>query len=206
MRRSFLVAAIVPALAFAAVSFVNTREAAAGPKIDFDADLGMAFQGGNPSRVDFSAGGGLRLGYRFSLPGTGLYLQPEIGGHYMHLGFNNALGYDYAATVNGGLRFGLSGPVQPNVFAHLGLGILGYQVDSAGDSSGYIGPNADIGAGIDFRIAPGFTLGAQLAYNTVAVPAENSPSAAKWLTVGLTAGFHFGEPRPRPVYVRRYYY
>jgi hypothetical protein len=205
MRRSFLVATLVPALAFAAVSLASTKEAHAGPKVDFDADLGMAFQNGTPSRVDFSAGGGLRLGYRFAIQGTPLYLQPEIGGHYMRLGFDNPSGYDYAATINGGLRFGLSGPVQPNVFAHLGLGILGWQT-GPDESSGYIGPNADIGAGIDFRIARGFTLGAQVAYNTVAVPAANSPTAAKWLTLGLTAGFHFGEPRPRPVYVRRYYY
>ena len=124
----------------------------------------------------------------------------------MHLGFNNALGYDYAATVNTGLRFGLNGPVQPNVFAHLGLGILGYQVDAAGNSAGYLGPNADIGAGLDFRLGRGVTLGAQVAYNAVAVPAANSPNGAKWLTMGMTLGFHFGEPRPRPVYVRRVYY
>src|SRR5277367_874327 len=122
MRRSFLVG-LVPVLAFAAVSFASTREAHAGPVIGLDFDLGTAFQ----NQVDFSAGGGLRLGYRFGIPGSWLYLQPEIGGKYMHFGFNSdSIGYDYAGIVNGGLKLGLSGVVQPNIFGHVGLGIMGF--------------------------------------------------------------------------------
>lgn len=204
MRRSFLAAAIVPALAFAAVSLVNTREAAAGPHLDFDADLGAAFQSAPANRVDFSAGGGLRLGYRFGFHDSPVWIQPEIGGHYMHLGFNDLGGYDYAATVNGGIKLGLQGIVQPNAFAHLGLGILG-STDGYGNSSGFLGPAFDVGLGLDFRLARGFTLGAQVAFNGIAVPTDSEPMA-KWMSFGLTAGFHFGEPRPRPVYVRRVYY
>ena len=210
MRRSFLLA-IIPALAFAAASLVSTREAAAGPKLDFDLDLGTAFQRrAGVSTVDFSGGGGLRLGYRFNIRGSAVYLQPELGGHYMRLGFDSVTGgYNYAATVNGGLKLGLQGIVQPNIFAHVGLGILGYEV--ARDTiSGYLGPAADIGAGIDFRVLPGFTIGAQIAYNTAAVPGEvvgTGPDvSAKWLNFGLTAGFHFMEAPPRRVYVRRGYY
>jgi hypothetical protein len=200
MRRSFLVG-LVPAFAFAAASLAPTREAHAGPIIGVDLDLGTAFQ----NQVDFSGGGGLRLGYRFNFPGSWLYLQPEIGGHYMNFGFNSdSVGYDFAGILNGGLRLGVQGPVQPNIFGHLGLGIMGYVTDAEGDSTGYIGPAADVGAGIDFRIVRGFTLGAQVAYNTVAVPSPNSPDAAKWLSFGLTASFQFWEPQPRPVYVRYY--
>lgn len=200
MRRPFLVG-LVPVLAFAAVSFASTREAHAGPVIGLDLDLGTAFQ----NQVDFSVGAGARLGYRFGIPGSWLYLQPEIGGHYMKFGFNaDNIGYDFAGIVNGGLRLGVQGVVQPNIFGHVGVGIMGYVTDPNGDSVGYLGPAGDVGAGIDFRIVPGFTLGAQVAYNTVAVPSPNSPDAAKWLSFGLTAGFHFWEPRPRPVYVRYY--
>jgi hypothetical protein len=204
MRRSFLVG-LVPVLAFAAVSFASTREAHAGPIIGLDLDLGTAFQ----NQVDFSAGGGLRLGYRFGIPGSWLYIQPELGGHYMRFGFNSdAVGYDYVGIVNGGLKIGLSGIVQPNIFGHLGLGVLGYNAGAQnGDSAGF-GPAADIGAGLDFRVVPGFLLGAQVAFNSVAVPGGINGEdvvAAKWVNFGINASFHFGEPRPRPVYVQPVY-
>lgn len=214
MRRSFLVG-LVPVLAFAAVSFASTREAHAGPIIGLDLDLGTALQsaaprGQNATSVDFSLGGGARLGYRFGIPGSILYLQPEIGGKYMRFGFNSGqIGYDYAGVLNGGLKFGLNGIVQPNIFGHLGIGFMGYNV-SANESQGYLGPAADFGAGIDFKIVPGFLLGAQLAYNSVMVPVADSTApvygAAKWVSFGFNATFHIGEPRPRPVYVQPVYY
>jgi hypothetical protein len=202
MRRSFLVG-IVPALAFAAV-VSSTKEAKAGPHLDLDLDLGTAFQSSNSnvSRIDFSGGLGARLGYRFNIRNSWVYFQPELGGHYMHFGFNSsAIGYDYAGTVNGGLKVGLQGIVQPNIFGHVGLGILAYNTDRF-NSQGYLGPAADIGAGLDFRLLPGFTLGAQVAYNAVTVPAGNE-SAARWVSFGLTAGFHFLDEPVRPV--RRVY-
>ena len=58
------------------------------------------------------------------------------------------------------VKFGLSGVVQPNVFAHLGLGMMGFAIN-ANTSELDTGPAMDIGAGIDFRIVPGFLLGAQ---------------------------------------------
>ncbi len=206
MRRSFLVG-LVPVLAFAAVSFTRTPEAHAGPIIGLDLDLGTAFQ----NRVDFSVGGGLRLGYRFGIPGSRLYLQPELGGHYMRFGLNSDVaGYDYAGIVNGGLKIGLSGVVQPNIFGHLGLGFLGFNASGPnGDVTGAVGPAADVGAGLDFRVARGFLLGAQIAYNSVLVPGGINGEdvvAAKWVNFGLNATFHIGEPRPRPVYVQPVYY
>jgi hypothetical protein len=214
MRRTSLVVGLVPALAAAAVS-LTSASAFAGPHLDADLDFGTALQGAAPrgqnaTSVDFSLGGGARLGYRFTIPGSIVYLQPEIGGHYTKFGFNSGLiGYDYAGTLNGGLKLGLTGIVQPNIFGHVGLGIMGYNdtcVNGYCQSSGYLGPEADIGAGLDFRLVPGFTLGAQIAYNSVLVPQVNSDAtavygAAKWVSFGLTLGFHIGEPRPR-----RYYY
>src|SRR5262249_11898616 len=128
MRRSFLAATIVPALAFAAVTLGSAKEAAAGPTVDLDLNLGTAIQTQGVNRVDFSLGGGAEVGYRYYIPGTYLFLQPEIGGHYMRFGFNSNYNpgyYEFAGTLNGGAKFGLTGIVQPNVFAHLGLGILG---------------------------------------------------------------------------------
>jgi hypothetical protein len=215
MRRSFLVG-IVPVVAFAAVSLTSTKEAFAGPHLDADLDFGTALQTrSNQTAVDFSLGGGARLGYRFGIPGSIVYLQPELGGKYTKFGFNSDLvGYEYAGVINAGLKLGLTGIVQPNLFGHVGLGIMGYNsVCPAGVgycSIGYLGPEADIGGGVDFRLAPGFTLGAQIAFNDVLVPTVNQMAdvygSAKWVSFGLTAGFHIGEPAPRPVYVRPVYY
>ncbi len=198
MRRSFLVG-IVPALAFAAI-VASTKEAHAGPYLGVDLDLGTAFRG----QTDFSYGIGGRFGYKFNIPRSYVYLQPEIGGHYMSFGSNAAsLGADHATTVNVGARFGLQGLVQPNVFAHVGYGILG---NSLG------GPEADIGAGVDFKIGPIFTLGLQIAYNTVTVTqtsqgdliaGPNGFPAAKWVNFGLVSGFNFGAAPARRVYYYR---
>jgi hypothetical protein len=208
MRRSFLAAAIVPAVAFAAVTFGSTKEAAAGPTIDLGLNLGTAFQTGRAtSHVDFSLGGNAAFGYRFNIPRSYVYVQPEIGGGYMRFGFNSAFtgGYDYAGTLNTGLKFGLQGLVQPNVFAHLGVGFLGREV-GPNTVEFNLGPQLDIGGGLDIRPVPGFTIGAQLAYNAAPLPSQPY-DAAKWLTFGVKVGFQFGEPRPRRVYVRhrRYY-
>lgn len=215
MRRNILVG-LVPALAFAAVSLTSTKQAFAGPHLDADLDFGTALQTRVPNQtaVDFSLGGGARLGYRFGIPGSIVYIQPELGGKYTKFGFNSGLiGYDYAGVINGGLKLGLSGIVQPNIFGHVGLGIMGYNdscVNGFCTTSGYLGPEADIGAGIDFRLLPGFTLGAQVAFNDVLVPAVNQMAdvygSAKWVSFGLTAGFHIGEPAPRRYYRRPVYY
>jgi hypothetical protein len=211
MRRSFLLG-LVPALAFAAVTFGGARKAQAGPHLDIDFDLGTALQNrNNQTAVDFSGGLGLRLGWRAHLYGAPLYIQPEIGGKYMHFGFNSNNvqgGYDYAGIVNAGLKFGMTGIVQPNIFGHLGYGFMGYTDPGANNNIlGVSGPTADIGAGLDFRLLPGWTLGLQVAYNSMLVPVDNTTAnsditTAKWVSFGLTTGFHFMEPRPVPVYVR----
>jgi hypothetical protein len=212
MRRSFLVG-LVPVAAFAAATLTSTKEAHAGPTIGLDLDLGTAIQSrAQQTAVDFSVGGGARLGYRFGIPGSIVYLQPEIGGHYMRFGFNSQqVGYDYAGVLNGGLKLGLSGIVQPNIFGHVGLGILGYTDAMAAQqgAQGALGPAGDVGLGLDFRLVPGFLLGAQVAYNTALVPGGINGQdvvSAKWVNFGLNATFHIGEPRPRPVYVQPVYY
>lgn len=206
MRRSFLVAPIVPAIAFAAVMFGSTNEAAAGPTVDLTLNLGTAIQTGPATTsVDFSLGGAVGLGYRFNIPRSYVYVQPEVVGEYMRFGFNSVStgGYDYAGALKTGIRAGLQGIVQPNVFGHLGFGFLGRPV-GFNTTELAIGPQMDLGVGLDIRPAPGFTIGADIAYHAVPL-LSYQVDAAKWVSFGLKAGFQFGEPRPRPVYVRRRY-
>src|SRR6185437_11688630 len=162
--------------------------------------------GQQATAIDFSVGGGAALGYRYHFWGAPLYIQPEITGQYMRFGFNSGtIGYDGAGSLNGGLKFGFDGFVQPNVFGHLGVGFLGTQL-TRDTTALEIGPQMDVGVGLDFRVVPGFLLGAQVAYNTVVVPspAAEVDYAAKWFSFGIKAGFEFGQPRRRVVYVRQY--
>jgi hypothetical protein len=172
MRRLLLLG-VVPSLVVAA-ALTSTREAHAGPYLGVDLDLGTAFQ----DRVDFSYGLGARLGWKFHL-GAPVWLLPEIGGHFMSFGDSTEFGH--AGAVFGGLRVGFDGVVQPNVFAHLGLGFVG-------DSD--LGPYTDVGVGVDFQILRVFSMGVQVAYNTV-LDNGSSFGAANWLSFGLNFGIDF---------------
>jgi hypothetical protein len=173
MRRSLLLG-VVPVLAFAAV-LTSGREAHAGPYLGIDLDLGTAFQ----DRVDFSYGLGARFGWKFYFAGAPVWLLPEVGGHFMNFGGSDQIGQ--AAAGFGGLRFGFDGIVQPNIFAHLGLGYVG---------NSDLGPYTDIGIGLDFQITRVFSMGIQAAYNTVSDNGSDF-GAAKWASFGLNFGFDF---------------
>lgn len=176
MRR-FALLGFIPAFALTAI-LTSTTQAHAEPVIGVDLDLGTAFR----RQIDLSLGAGGRFGYRFRFPLTSFFLQPELGGHYTSFGRGNDLGYfDHAGTAFGGLRLGFGRFIQPNFFAHLGFGFVG-------DSR--VGPAADIGGGLDFNLTRLFSLGAQVAYNTVTI--TESGDAAKWVSFGLNLGFHLG--------------
>ena len=181
MRRSLVLAA-VSSLAVATVRLAVPREATAGPYLGIDLDLGTAFR----RQVDFSYGLGGRFGYKIHFPGP-FWLLPEVGGHFMSFGSNNGLGeFSQAGNAFGGARFGLDGFVQPNVFAHLGIGFVG---------ASQLGPSADVGLGVDFRITRLFSIGLQVAYNAVTV--TSSGDAAKWVNFGVNFGFDFAGRPPR---------
>lgn len=174
MRR-FALLGLLPAFALTAI-LTSTTNAHAEPVLGVDLDLGTAFQ----RQIDLSLGAGGRFGYRFHFPVTSFFLQPELGGHYTSFGSGNDLAYfDHAGTAFGGLRLGFGHVVQPNFFAHLGLGFVGQS---------RLGPAADIGGGLDFRITRLFSLGVQAAYNTVTI--TESGDAARWVSFGLNLGFH----------------
>jgi hypothetical protein len=183
--RSSAILGLLPAIVFTAI-LTSTTKAHAEPILGVDLDLGTAFR----RQVDLSLGAGGRFGYRFHFPVTSFFLQPELGGHYTSFGSGNDLAYfDHAGTAFGGIRLGFGRIVQPNFFAHLGLGFVG-------DSR--LGPSADIGGALDFQITRLFSLGVQAAYNTVTI--NDSDYAAKWVSFGMNLGFHFhstGDRRPR---------
>jgi len=176
MRRSLLIA-LVPCL-FVAASLTATREAHAGPYLGIDLDLGTAFQ----DQVDFSYGLGARFGWKLYFAGAPVWLLPEVGGHFMSFGSATEIGH--ADTAFGGVRFGFDGIVQPNVFAHLGLGSIG---------GSDFGPYGDVGVGLDFQITRVFSLGLQVAYNTV-LDNNSNYGDAKWASFGLNFGFDFTRP------------
>ena len=165
---------VVPCLAFVAV-LTSSGDAHAGPYLGIDLDLGTAFQ----DRVDFAYGLGGRFGWKFAFAGAPVWLLPEVGGRFMSFGAADEIGH--AAAAFGGVRFGFDGVVQPNVFAHLGLGFVG---------SAELGPYADVGIGIDFQITRLFSMGLQVAYNTVSDDG-NDFGAARWASFGINFGFDF---------------
>ena len=128
----------------------------------------------------------------------------------MTFGVNSAYILDAAnaaTTVNGGLRLGIKGLVQPAIFGHVGVGML-ETATSPNTTALNAGPEFDIGLGLDFKVAPGFTLGIQGAYNVVSLLSQANngtvnAQSAKWFNFGLTAGFEFWEaPVRRVIYYR----
>jgi hypothetical protein len=105
MHRTLLLG-LIPALAFAAV-LTSSGAAHAGPYIGVDLDLGTAFQ----DHVDFSYGLGGRFGYKLYFSGAPVWLQPEVGGHFMSFGSGTQFGH--AGAFFGGARFGLDGSSSP---------------------------------------------------------------------------------------------
>ena len=176
MPRSILLG-VVSCLAVAA-ALTSVREAHAGPYLGIDLDLGTALQ----DRVDFSYGLGARFGWKIYFQGAPVWLLPEVGGHFMS--FGPATEFGHAGAAFGGVRFGFDGIVQPNIFAHLGLGFVG---------ESEIGPYADAGVGLDFQLTRLFSLGLQVAYNTVSDNGSDF-GAAKWVSFGLNLGFDFTRP------------
>jgi hypothetical protein len=175
MRRSALLR-LTPAFALTAI-LTSTTQVGAEPVIGVD--LGLDVATALRRRIPLSLGAGGRFGYRFRFPVTSFFLQPELGGHYTSFGRGNDLAYfDHAGTALGGLRLGFGSFLQPNFFAHLGVGFVG-------DSR--VGPATNLGGGLDFSLAQLFSLGVQAAYNTVSI--TGSGDAATWVSFGIDLGF-----------------
>ncbi len=169
----------LPSLAVAGVLALSA-DAQAGPYLGLDLDLGTAFQ----HNVDFSYGLGGRFGWKIYFPGVPLWLLPEVGAHFMSFGSGRDAGeFTESSSVFGGARFGFDGLVQPNVFAHLGVGFVG---------AGELGPHTDVGVGVDFQLTRVLSLGAQVAYNADTI--DSLGDAAKWVSFGVNVGIDFTRP------------
>jgi hypothetical protein len=106
-------------------------------------------------------------------PGPG-WIQPEAMGGVR--GFsNNAEDANFAATlgrVTAGMRFGLVGLVEPQVYAHLG--------GAFGDASGFTG---DIGGALDLKLSILF-VGAHVGLAGIAQNRQN----LDWVDIGAHIG------------------
>jgi hypothetical protein len=182
MRRSLLLG-VVPCLVAAAL-VSSPREAHAGPYLGIDLDLGTAVQ----DKVTFAYGLGGRFGWKIYFAGAPVWLLPEVGGHFMS--FGTATEFAQAGSAFGGVRFGLDGIVQPNIFAHVGLGFVGPD----------FGPYTDIGLGLDFQLTRVWSLGLQVAYNTV-LDDGSSFGDTRWVSFGVNFGFDFTRRARERVYV-----
>lgn len=184
MRRSFYSATLASCLALGAL-VISEREAHAGPYLGVDLDLGTAFQ----NNVDFSYGLGARFGWKCYFAGAPIWILPEVGGHFMS--FGSATEFGSVGNAFGGLRIGFDGLVQPNLFAHAGVGYVGNST---------LGPYTDVGVGVDFQITRAFSLGLQVAYNSV-YDDSSQYGATNWASFGLNFGIDFTRP-----YIRRVEY
>ena len=94
MRRSFLAVAVVPALAFAVVTFAQTKEAAAGPTLDLNLNLGTALNEANQRHRDRLLARRRRGAWATATTSTArpCTSSPRSRGQYMRFGFNSEPG------------------------------------------------------------------------------------------------------------------
>lgn len=136
-------------------------------------------------------GGGIgfkvRAGEQFNFP-TGVHFTPEVLYAYDHLwaqdNFDNS--YDWSMNrVAAGARLGIGRIIIPTVYAHIGYGWR--QTDATYVTGENGGLAFDVGAALDFKLAPRFTFGGHLEYTQVAL----STDTPQWLAVGGHLAFLF---------------
>jgi hypothetical protein len=172
MRRSMLLPLV---LGLAAAALTASREARAGIVAGIELDGGHGFELPSGTRAGYGFAGA--LGYRIGL--GPVFLQPEAQGGYMVFP-SDAGPAIHIPRILGGARFGLSGRVQPALFAHAGAGWLGVYTS---------GRAVDGGVALAFKLIPVLTFGGQAAYNLVSVP--GAASATKWLSYGAHVAVEF---------------
>jgi hypothetical protein len=172
MRRSMPLP-LVPGLAAFAL-LAAAREARAGIVAGIEVNAGHGFELPAGTHTGFGVAGA--LGYRIGI--GPVFLQPEAQGGYVF--FPGDAGAVHVARILGGARFGLSGLVQPALFAHAGAGWLDVYTS---------GRAVDGGIALAFKLIPVLTFGAQAAYNLVSVP--GAASATKWLSYGAHVAVEF---------------
>lgn len=132
-------------------------------------------------RNDLTGGGGfkLRMGEQIRLRG-GARITPEVGYGYEHLFASDDFGNAYSWDVHrlfGGVRLGVGYFVVPSVYGHIGYG---WRVTSDPTVPQEGGLTLDVGAALDFRVAPHLTLGVHLEYATL----DNPDYGVQWFAAG----------------------
>ncbi|HEX4355123.1 MAG TPA: hypothetical protein VHZ95_19460 [Polyangiales bacterium] len=169
---------------FLLFSVLAPRVASAQTVLAADGAYGLPIKSGYAAPgVDF----GLRLGRRITVPH--LWQVWELGIDYTQFSpsasnaSNDEL-HTYRAFV--GTRLGFTGPVQPGLFAHFGVGhVTGTVLPERATMAQDIGHTAmtwDAGVYIDFEIARVFQFGIQAAYKKLLE--ERGPRPSQWLALG----------------------
>jgi hypothetical protein len=167
MRRFLL--SFIPIFAGAIELAAAPRRASAQVHADLDLDVAFAI---SPTGLGVGGGAEGRVGYRFDR--GPVWLQPEITIGFQHFDGGAAVGGTLGRLLGGG-RVGLTGRVQPNVFAHFG--------GAVGDGQGFA---LDAGAALDVQLAR-VNLGAHVSYNLLV----ETGAPVSWLDVGPHVGFTF---------------
>ncbi|HEY1696868.1 MAG TPA: hypothetical protein VGG39_32135 [Polyangiaceae bacterium] len=147
----------------------------------------------NPPSVNgqTAIGGGIgfkvRAGEQMNFPGF-VHFTPEVLYAYDRLWAQDNLDNSYDWSMNrvaAGARLGFGRIVIPTIYAHLGYG---WRQTNAAYVTGENGGLAfDVGAALDFKLAPRFTFGGHLEYTQVAL----STDTPQWLAVGGHIAFLF---------------
>ena len=189
--RSRILLGLVPCLAAGLAVGLSSGEASAnGLSIGIDPNLGL--MGGYGAGTGAGIAG--RLGYRFGAGPRrhwrGPFVTPEVGFEYMSfLGPTQAISNE---NFFGGLRFGWSSRfVEPQLYAHLGLGLTNEQIAGfrtiQGGGTTSTGLNLEGGGALNFKLGRIFKLGAHLGPDVLFA----SPESIAYLKLGLQAEIVF---------------
>lgn len=175
---------------------------------DFDIAVPLAKQQTIQTTLGYGFDG--RLGYRFRIPRTWIYITPEIAGGYTAMDTN-------IIRVRPGLRLGFGRVIQPYLFGHIGWSWTAFDdpcatnaqlkcydralTEGGKEPARQKGQGAafDVGLGLDFRLHRFVTIGAHATYNVVNVsyPSDitiqnaNIIDKPKWFGFGVNATLYF---------------
>ena len=188
MRRSAILGFSSCLAAAIAVLVAAPSEAQAGTYIGAGFDFGSPIDDTRGAAPLYGFGG--QIGYRFNL--GPVFIQPEVIGNFTIFPNDQIYGPQTSNVfrLGGGGRFGLSGMIQPQIYAHAAGGF--FRIDD-------VQPAFDVGFALAFKLVPFFRFGVQVGYNVVTSGPGYSlfeggnnvytAPAPKWINYGFHVGF-----------------